>query len=640
MKFRLLTTLALLPVFVQADFSIYSDQLDNGWTNWSWATVAFNNTAYHHSGADSISVTSGSWQAIYLHHDAISTANYQNLSLWVNGGVKGGQSLQLQATLSTNQQVAYPLPKLSPNTWVHLTIPLTTLGVGGKPNFDGFWIQETSGAGAPTYYLDDISLTQGSAPNPILVTVDATRPLQTLDGRMFGVNTAVWDSQLSSSTTRSLLTDAGVSYLRFPGGSLADIFHWATNQTTDGTLWTTNFANFMSTATTVGAQPIITTNYGTGNASEAAAWVRQANITNHFAIKYWEVGNENYGTWEADSHAAKNDPFTYAQQYVLYRTAMKAVDPTISVGAVIPVGEDSFANNASHPAKNPRTGVVHNGFGPVMLATLKSLGAAPDFVVYHYYAQEPGSESDEVLLNSTPNWKGDIAQLRQTLNDYLGTPLAKSVQIQITENNSCSYNPGKQSTSLVNGLYLAESFGYAAQTEALSFIWWDLRNGPDGSQNNSSTLYGWRNYGDYGIVSPSNERYPVYFALKAVKYFVRPGDSILTTTTGYYRLAAFAAKKANGDLTLMVVNKDPSSTYNVQFSIAGYLPAATATTYSYGIPQDQAARTGIGSTDVSTGTFNQAGASFTTSFAPYSITVIDLKKAAAGASRLRQKDPK
>ena len=64
----------------------------------------------------------------------------------------------------------------------------------------------------------------------------------------------------------------------------------------------------MTTAQAVGAEPIITVNYGTGTPALAAAWVTNADVTHNYGIKYWEVGNEVYGNgtyganWEADSH--------------------------------------------------------------------------------------------------------------------------------------------------------------------------------------------------------------------------------------------------------------------------------------------------------------------------------------------------
>jgi alpha-L-arabinofuranosidase len=36
-----------------------------------------------------------------------------------------------------------------------------------------------------------------------------------------------------------------------------------------------------------------------------------------------------------------------------------------------------------------------------MLATLRSLGVTPDFLIYHRYAQPPGAESDQGLLLSS-----------------------------------------------------------------------------------------------------------------------------------------------------------------------------------------------------------------------------------------------
>ena len=150
------------------------------------------------------------------------------------------------------------------------------------------------------------------------------------------------------------------------------------------------------------------------------------------------------------------DPYTYALRFKDYYTQMKAADPTIKIGAVAVTGEDSYANYTDHPAVNPRTGASHNGWTPVMLATLKSVGITPDFLIYHRYPEAPGAESDSGLLLSSGTWATDAANLRQQLNDYLGAA-APSVELDCTENNSVYSNPGKQSTSLVNGLFLADS---------------------------------------------------------------------------------------------------------------------------------------------------------------------------------------
>ena len=65
-----------------------------------------------------------------------------------------------------------------------------------------------------------------------------------------------------------------------------------------------------------------------------------ANKVKRHNVRYWEIGNENYGTWEADKNTRPHDPVTYATRFKEYWRQMKAVDPSIKIGAVIVLGED------------------------------------------------------------------------------------------------------------------------------------------------------------------------------------------------------------------------------------------------------------------------------------------------------------
>ena len=142
-----------------ADQSVYSDELDGGWQNWSWATVNFANTSPVHSGAYSISVTeTGGNQALYLHHNPQAITGYEALVFWVHGGTSGGQLLQVQGTLNGGAILAYPLPPLVANTWTKVVVPLKAIGVWGANDFDGFWIQDRSGTAQGEYFVDDISV--------------------------------------------------------------------------------------------------------------------------------------------------------------------------------------------------------------------------------------------------------------------------------------------------------------------------------------------------------------------------------------------------------------------------------------------------------------------------------------------------
>jgi hypothetical protein len=610
----------------QANLPIYDDALVNGWQNWSWASVNTANSSPVHSGTASIAVTSSPWSALYVHHDPIDTHGYQDLTFWINGGATGGQVLHLAALLGGAAQTPVTVGPLVANTWQQITVSLAALGAAGQTNLVGFWWQEGTGTSQPTYYVDDIVLTAAPPPATINVTVDVSSALRRVDRRMFGVNTAIWDGSFNTTTTAGLLQELNNQALRFPGGSASDAYHWATNMSEgQNWQWATNFDAFAQIAAKTKAAVFITANYGTGTPQEAADWVRYANKTRKLGFKYWEIGNENYGTWEEDNNTRPHDPVTYATRFQAYYTQMKAVDPTIKIGAVVVTGEDSNANYGDESVTNPRTGQSHRGWTPVMLATMKSLGVTPDFVIYHRYAQAPWGENDQYLLNSSTSWANDAADLRQQLNDYLGT-LASKVELTCTENNSVYSNPGKQTTSLVNGLFYADSLGNLMKTEFNALLWWDLRNGQETGNNNSPALYGWRQYGDYGIVTYNTpagpaDRYPTFYVNKLLKTYARGGELVVPASSDYVGLAAYAVRDGNS-LRILLINKHPTSPLTVNVTVQGANVAPTGSAYHYGKPQDTAAQTGSGSADIQQRTLSLPGHVFSYTTESYSATVL------------------
>jgi alpha-L-arabinofuranosidase len=564
----------------------------------------------------------------------------------------------------------------SANTWQQYSVSLSALGVANVTNFTGFAIQDSAGSAESTFYVDDIQLNP-VVPPPALThfTINAGQPLRTADARWFGLNAAAWDSYYDTPQTVSLLNELGTRLIRLPGGSLSDEYNWNLNTTLANTWqWATSFGNFVHVITnaSVNAQAIITVNYGTGTPQEAAAWVAYCNAatsdslslgvdangtnwqtsgywaslraaaplgaddgknflrisrTAPLGFRYWEVGNECYGTWETDHNPVAHDPYTYAGQATNYIAWMKTVDPTIKIGVVSAPGEDTFANNTSHPATNPRTGQIHNGWTPVMLARLKASGVTPDFLVDHFYS-ESGSDNDQALLQASANWASDASNLRQQITDYIGSN-GINIELLATENNSDSGPEGKQSTSVVNGLYLADSLAQLMKTEINSFIWWDLRNGSDTTGDFSASLYGWRTVGDLGVVGDLNTRYPAFYTFKLMQNFVQPGDTVLTAASDYSLLSVYAVRRLNGSLTVLAINKDPSNTSTGQVAVAGFTPASSGTVYSYGIPQDNAAEFGIGSPDIAQTNLSGAGTNFSYAFGPYSATVLALSPAPA-----------
>jgi len=608
----------------QTNFSIYSDQVNNGFQNWSWGTYNFNTPSPVHSGTNSISL-SGAWNGISFWHQDFNPAPYTNLTFWINGGTNGGQIINLYCQYfgSTNSGTTYQLPALVANNWQQFNLSFSTLGLGGVTNLSRLNFQLTSAGTTTAFFLDDVNLA-AIAPSPVLIKVDASQALRAADARWLGLNTAIWDSYFDTAYTASALRELGTSILRFPGGSAADYYHWATAKDS------TRFPNFIHIATNAGVQAVITVNYGTGTPQEAAAWVSSANVTNHCQFKYWEIGNECYGTWEGDTNVYPHDPYTYAVRAAQYMAQMKAVDATIKIGVPVVPGEDNNSNGyTNHPAYNPRTSSTHYGWTPVVLATLKSLGVTPDFLVHHVYP-EYQTDNDQALLQASTNWAGDAANLRQQISDYFGTG-GTNIQLFCTENNADAGNQGRQSTSIVNGLYLADSLAQLMKTEFNSYIWWDLRNGADTSGDFDPSLYGWRTNGDLGIIGNANTYYPTFYTFKLMQYFTGSGDTVLNAASDYFSLATYATRKADGALALLVINKDVSANLAAQITLTNFSPWSTATVRSFGIAQDEATRTNSlipGAQDIATNFLADASTNFTMTFPPYSLTLLTFAPAA------------
>ena len=617
------------PGTAQTNFSIYSDQLDNGFENWSWnaGDNNFANPSPVHSGTHSIAFTGAAWEAISLEHSDFNPAPFTNLNFWINSGGKGGQLIQIYAQYgAAGSGAAYQLPALPATTnWQHFFIPFGELGITGVTNLNLITFQLTASGTTNPFYLDDLNLT-AVPPSPVHLRVDASQTLRPADARWFGLNTAIWDSDFDTPTTLSALAELNTHILRFPGGSAADEYHWATDESLTNTwAWSTSFASFTDIVTHLGAQTMITVNYGTGTSNEAAGWVRFANVTNHLGFKYWEVGNECYGSWETDTNNRPHDPYTYAFRAHDYITQMKAADPTIKIGVVAVPGESSYANYTDHFAVNPRTGTTNYGWTPVLLATLKSLGVTPDFLIHHVYP-EYQADDDQTLLLGDGNWPGDAADLRQQITDYLGAN-GTNIELICTENNSDAGNQGRQSTSIVNGLYLADTLAQLMKTEFNGYIWWDLRNGTDTNGDFDPSLYGWRTYGDLGVINGLNTRHPVYYLFKLMQFFAQPGDTVLNASTDYPLLTTYASRKADGAQAVLVINKDRYTTFTAQLALTNFIPGATALVRSFGIAQDEATRTNStepGAQDLATNRLALAGPNITTTFPPYSATLLTI----------------
>lgn len=471
---------------------------------------------------------------------------------------------------------------------------------------------------------------------PSTVTV-TTSGIAQIGATPIGANAAVWDSHLYEVGVPSLLSNAGIELVRYPGGSTADTYDW---QSDTGGYTANTFDAYVSIVQAAHAQPIITVNYGSGTPAEAAGWVQYANkggpsysgpapaypggsaTGQNYHIKYWEIGNEIYGNstyggnWETDNNPP--GPAEYAQLFQQYSAAMKAVDPTIKVGAVLTAPgnwPDGVTNTLSPQPWNN--------------TVLSTACSSADFVIVHWYPQSPGAESDPGLLATaqngganTPSIPSMVATLQSLINQYCGAH-ASQVEILVTETNSVSYNPGKQTTSLVNALFLADSITTWLENGVTNVDLWAIHNGPSCGTNDSSSLYGSTNFGDYGFLSsgqycstavepPAETPFPSYYGVQILSHVVEPGGTALGVTSSAALVSAHAVQGVAGNVNVLLVNKDPANSYTVTVSLQG----------SKGFGQGDVFTYGEGSWWIAQSAARVSNSSFTVTVAPYSLTAV------------------
>lgn len=498
------------------------------------------------------------------------------------------------------QKLMYPGQRRSKLNWLGLPFLLSLLIM-------------IAGA-APAYAAGNTASAQ--------VTINLHQVLSTVSPLALGVNAAVWDSNLQDSQVPDLLHADGVRVMRFPGGSTADQFHWQTNTLDNGSsAGLDTFDKFMQVVQKVGATPIITVNYGTGTPEEAAAWVRYANITKHYHIQYWDIGNELYGNgtygadWESDKHAL--GPQSYADNTTQFIQAMKAVDPFIKVGLVV-----------TAPGNWPDGQISASSPQPWNNTVLASDCSIADFLSVHWYPQGPTGESDAALLAApangestsvsfTPSIPSMVSTLNSEIHQYCGAH-ASAVKIMTTETNSVSFNPGKQTTNLVNALYLAEDYLTWLENGVANVDWWDIHNSIVTGTNDDPSLYGTNNYGDYGLLSvgntgelPLDTPFPDYYGLQIVSKVLGPFAHIVAASSSQSQVQTFAVRHLDGSVAVLLVNTDPGTSYTVSIAGLNVHSFGDATVYSYG----------QNSTAVSV-THEAGHAASSQTIAPYSLTAI------------------
>jgi hypothetical protein len=328
-----------------------------------------------------------------------------------------------------------------------------------------------------------------------------------------------------------------------------------------------------------------------------------------FHVMLWEVGEDeaNNGFYGGDHkgtldmHAAypasANDnekrrkahelsPTFYGEQTAAYIAAMKAVDPSIKIGASLTTPTvDTFASDWNTS---------------VLKAACKDL----DFVAFSWHpgnAQAP----DYKTLDDSSVLSAPAAQLPQILSEYLdetkhACPAGKTPRVVFSDFSPIPW--AKMQEPVVPALFAAETFAILAESGTSAANWSQLRDG--------------------GLLD-KDKPLPPYYGIQMLHIVAfRPGDAFVTTTGAKGSLVAFATKRADGVAGVLLENQDPKQTQQVRLNITGADLAGTGVRFDYGRAQ-LAKSSGPEKSDVKTD-----GNSITVSVPPYGIVdlLLALKK--------------
>lgn len=494
-------------------------------------------------------------------------------------------------------------------------------------------------------------------PKPVdgAITIDAAAAPRPIDPRLRGTNVPAWlnTDGLANPTLISRAAAAGPSVIRMPGGSWSNKYQWLACQIerADPCTYAARPSDFIDLLDSVGAEGMWTVSFN-GTAEEAAAlvaffngevgdnrpigvdprgqdwktvgdWAQLRSDTGHpepVGLKLWEVGNEVYGGkagtgkdcaewgwedgWTCDGTEyvnGKGEGAERRQGFLEFRDAMRAVDPSILVGAVgIP-----FQNEWSN-------------WGNEVIA---AAGQEMDFYIVHQYAFFEAPRTPEAALAQPQGiWKNIAADIRSAFAQHAN---GREVPIAVTEYNLFSFqdnDKGMLMTRAVNMLHLADTIGQLADNGFVMANQWNLANGVT------------EQFGNYGLLDAGSlQRYPQYYVFPL---WARFGSEMLPVTSSFDSardLSVYAGRSEEGQVTLMVINKGSDSrtatiavngvgsveSGSVDIAQAESLDAMSASFNGVDDPADDLSD--AGSADL-------AGVSslFTYTFAPASITLLRL----------------
>lgn len=340
-------------------------------------------------------------------------------------------------------------------------------------------------------------------------------------------------------------------------------------------------------------------------------------------IKYWEIGNEQFGTGyygggngysvnyavpypyttDARSNNPALSPAAYGQQVKQFSLAMKAVDPTIKIGANVttPLGDYSWDSiNGQH-------------WTPQVLSQCAS---NIDFLIAHWYYYNGNNDNGSSLL---PAPAANIPSMINGVSPHTGTSSGLKDWIN-------QYWPNDPTNI---SIFITE-FGYSGtlvtNSGSMPII------GPVTMLFDVDCYSTWMSYGVSNICFLEMNMVPflgdttaltpgeTYYGVQTLHQMALPGDMIVSATSDTSNVRVQATRQQNGDVGLLLLNESISSTQTINVTVSNASLATSGTQYVFGasnfIASQELPTSGPTSNFVS-----GVGNSFSVVIAPYTMMV-------------------
>ncbi len=417
-----------------------------------------------------------------------------------------------------------------------------------------------------------LSCAFGTSAREYTIDIDAAEVVaKTRRADLMGINIAVYNSPEDlEKAIDGPIGDLAVGLVRMPGGSVSDKYYWNGNGVVSGGVvdqskydapfWQIDYSAYQPgfavdnhdwfeadpgfvrmdaktmhelTRTHPLARNLVTVNLGSGTPEMAAEWVRWANIENKWGVEYWELGNELNGEWETGHVRPDGSRMTagkYAELFVEFAKAMKAVDPTIKVGG-------------------PSCDVEHHEdyFEPL----LRDAGEYVDFITLHHYSLRSSLSPENELFDGLANLAPVMDHLAKLVEKY-PSERKDEIEFSITEWNS-KLPKDRDAYRLFNGLWFSAWIGEMFKEGVDSATVWDLFSGAD----NGHGL----------LVEQDGEYVPTgrYWAFWLWSHYM--ADTLVKSTVADNEDLHVYATRADDALYVMVMNQSRTESYPVSLGI-------------------------------------------------------------------------